>query len=56
MAKEPVLTYKLSDPSKFQCSLCMPVAQQGAFTPAGDVDQLIDAFRIHVERFHADEI
>jgi hypothetical protein len=53
MPKEPILTFKLSRPGKFHCSSCRDVAEEGAFTLEGRLQDLIDAFKTHVKHYHS---
>lgn len=52
MAKEPTLTFRLSRPSQFQCSLCPEIGDQGAFTLTTTVRELVEAFEEHVKEHH----
>lgn len=50
MTKEPVLLFKLSAPTAFQCSACD--AHNGVFDSEGWAIDIIDAFRDHLRRYH----
>jgi hypothetical protein len=52
MAEEPILAFKLSRPTKFHCSACPDVRDQGAFVITGEVSEMIAAFQQHVARYH----
>jgi hypothetical protein len=52
MAKEPALVFKLSDPQTFRCSACNGESQ-GDFAAEGWAVDVVDAFRIHVLRYHS---
>lgn len=54
MKNEPVLTFCLSDPSKFHCSACRNVGDEGAFTLELKVKDLVEAFKAHVQEYHTD--
>jgi len=50
--REPVLEFRLSRPGRFHCSFCRSVADEGAFSPTGDVEVLLAEFKEHVDRCH----
>jgi hypothetical protein len=53
MAKrEPILEFRLSRPGSFHCSFCGHRQDEGAFDIRGDVADLLEAFKAHIERFH----
>jgi hypothetical protein len=53
MGNEPILTYKLSQPLKFQCSACRDIGSEGAFTLYGSTGDMVEAFRQHVKDYHS---
>jgi hypothetical protein len=55
MAKEPALTFRLSKPDHFKCSLCVVGSESGRFSIDTDVRTMIEAFKSHVGEYHADE-
>ena len=54
MSKEPTLTFVLSRPTKFHCSFCRDHGDEGSFTLATSVEDLVTAFKKHVEKYHSD--
>lgn len=52
MKREPVLTFKISRPTKFHCSACRDTGDEGAFSIDTKVSDLIEAFKDHVQRYH----
>jgi len=53
MAKrEPVLEFGLSNPKSFHCSFCGHGPDEGAFVITGTIEEMIKAFKSHVERHH----
>ena len=51
--KEPVLEFRISSPRSFHCSACGNGPDEGAFVITGEVQDLIAAFRSHVQDFHS---
>ena len=52
---EPVIVFRLSNPSSFYCSTCRKTANGVIFSASGDVDSLLDSFSEHVASFHPDD-
>lgn len=53
MAKrEPVLEFRLSKPEQFHCSFCGHAPDEGAFVARGEIEELVKAFKSHVEEHH----
>jgi len=53
MAKEPLLTFQFSSPNKFHCSFCRDVGVEGAFSFRDTIEELIQEFKEHVEKWHS---
>jgi hypothetical protein len=51
--REPVLEYRLSRPRRFHCSLCGFGPGEGTFVVVGDIADLLECFKLHVEQFHS---
>jgi hypothetical protein len=55
MEKEAMLVLRYSS-DRFQCSLCDARKDDGIFSSSWTPERLVQDFREHVERFHAESI